>query len=133
MPVSSPRTLGLVLAALMCSCGDGGANVTMTLETISGNSFTAEYTLDCAGGDPEAPLSGTFEPSGVGSTDGIVRPDRIVDTIIWTASVDAPPGRCMAGYRLRDSESEVICSGLQDFVVSADESEEIYHLLVCEL
>lgn len=105
----------------------------MTIETIAGDSMTAEYRVACPDSAPEFLEDGTFEPSGVGSSADIIGFGQVVETILWTASIAAPPGECAVSYRLRDREAEVICSGYKEFVIPVDLPKEVYYLMVCEL
>ena len=116
-----------------CSDADSGPNVMMRIETITVDSLVAEYRVACQGSGSEFLEDGTFEPSGMGSSADIIGFGQVVDTILWTASITAPPGECAVSYRLRDSKAEVICVGFQQFVVPADAPQEVYYLMVCEL
>ena len=125
--------LAFVLTLVACSDADSGPNVTMTIETITGDSLTAQYRVGCRGSAPEFLEEGSFEPFGMSMSDDIIGFGQVVDTILWTASFSAPAGECAVDYRLRDREAEVLCSGQQEFVVPADAPKEVYYLLVCEL
>ncbi|MGB5522728.1 MAG: hypothetical protein WBM96_09180 [Polyangiales bacterium] len=51
------------------------------------------------------------------SADGGRNVTMTIETILWTASITAPPGECAVSYLLRDFEGEVIGSSAQQFGV----------------
>ena len=133
--------LTLVLSAsLLFGCGDGSQLTTLTVEMEADLQFfdlgltTLEYTLWCEANpidfrdDPTTgePLDvGEFEPVGPGAVNG-------EPGFVWSASVDASPGACAVGLRLRDSDGEVLCSHFVEFVVAADAPTEVDIFLGCE-
>lgn len=129
-------------ATVLFGCGDGSQLTTVTVEVEADPQFidldptTLEYTVWCleeslsdfrsdpTTGQPQ--LVGEFEPGRPSALNGEAR-------FVWDVSVDAPPGPCAVGLRLRDSAGEVICSHLEEFVVAADAPTEVEVLLGCEV
>ena len=138
----TPLLCGLLAASAWVGCGDPSSDTAVTVFIPSGPNATGsfaevagslEYTVACgpgfdgtsAPGETEV-IEGTFEqadPVTLGVGGG--------PTAVWKGRVELPPGPCMIQLRLRDSEGEVICTGIQELTIEPETPNEAYVDLVC--
>lgn len=128
LAMSAPFLIG-------CGADSQGPNTTLTVgveanpQIFDAASTTLRYTLQCDYFDPDTSvpaLLGDIAPVGPGSVNG-------AQGFVWSTSVDAHPGPCAVQLVLRDSDDEVICTNIEEFVVAGDAPSDIEILMICEV